>query len=205
MIPVSIQPEPIDFTEQVRIPGKKFLANVPKPNSQQWRGKEYWQRALPDMRKAYNSICAYSAFWIPHSTGNHSIDHFIPKSIQPHLAYEWPNYRYVSARFNSRKGTHTIVDPFKLQPGWFILDFHSFLIKPNPALATVQKHKLWETIKHLKLNDDEDLVIERQTWYLNYLNKEISFEHLKKKAPFIALEVERQNLNQENGLTDSTT
>ncbi len=193
MIPVSMQPEPIHFTEQVRTPGQKFLAEVPKPSYQEWRGKEYWQRALPDMRQAYNSICAYSAFWIPHSTGNHSIDHFIPKSTRPHLAYEWHNYRYVSARFNSRKGTHSIVDPFKLQSGWFILDFHSFLIKPNPALSSVQKDKLWETIKYLKLNDDEDLVIERQTWYLNYLNKEISFEHLKKKAPFIALEAERQN------------
>lgn len=198
MMPVDSQPEPIHFTEQVRTPGQKFLREVPKPTSQQWRGKEYWQRALPDMRQAYNSICAYSAFWIPHSTGNHSIDHFLPKSEQPQLAYEWHNYRYVSARFNSRKGTHTIVDPFLLQPGWFLLDFNSFFIKPNPERTSAQKHKLWETIKHLKLNDDEDLVIERQTWYINYLNQEISFEHLKKNAPFIALEAERQNLVREN-------
>lgn len=194
MIPVEAQPEPIHFTELVRTPGQQFLSKVPKPTSQQWRGKEYWQRALPDMRRAYKSICAYSAFWIPHSTGNHSIDHFIPKSGQPSLAYEWSNYRYVSARFNSRKGTHTIVEPFKLLPGWFIIDFKSFFIKPNPELSTNQKDKLWETIKYLKLNDDDDLVIERQTWYLNYLNKDISFEHLKKNAPFIALEAERQDL-----------
>jgi len=193
MMPVESQPEPIYFMERVRTPGQKFLREIPKPSSQQWRGKEYWQRALPDMRQAYNSICAYSAFWIPHSTGNHSIDHFVPKSEQPNLAYEWHNYRYVSARFNSRKGTHTIVDPFKLRPGWFILDFNSFFIKPNPELISAQKDKLWETIKHLKLNDDEDLVIERQSWYFNYLNKEISFEHLKKNAPFIALEADRQN------------
>jgi hypothetical protein len=43
-----------------------------KLESQQWRGKEYWQRALPDMRKAYNSIC--SAFWIPHSTGYDALE-----------------------------------------------------------------------------------------------------------------------------------
>jgi 5-methylcytosine-specific restriction endonuclease McrA len=196
MIPVQAQPESIHFSKQVRIPGQQFLSKIPKPTSQQWRGREYWQRVLPDMRKAYDSICAYSAFWIPHSTGNHSIDHFIPKSKQPSLAYEWHNYRYVSARFNSRKGTHTIVDPFKLLQGWFRLDFKSFLIKPNSEVSANQKEKLWETIKHLKLNDDEDLVIERQTWYLNYLNKEISFGHLKKKAPFIALEAERQDLIQ---------
>ena len=194
MMPVKFQPEPVQFTKKVRVPGQQFLSKVQKPISQQWRGKEYWQRALPDMRQAYNSICAYSAFWIPHSTGNHSIDHFIPKSKQPNLAYEWHNFRYVSARFNSRKGTRTIVDPFKLRQGWFILDFKSFLIKPKPALSSTKKDKLWETIKHLKLNDDEDLVIERQTWYLNYLNKEISFEHLKKNAPFVAFEIERQNL-----------
>jgi len=87
-----------------------------------------------------------------------------------------------------------MVDPFKLHAGWFILDFKSFLIKPKPKLSSEQKHKLWETIKHLKLNDDEDLVIERQTWYECYLNQEISFEHLKKMAPFIALEMERQKL-----------
>jgi hypothetical protein len=196
MIPVQAQPESIHFSKQVRIPGQQFLSKIPKPTYQQWRGREYWQRVLPDMRKAYDSICAYSAFWIPHSTGNHSIDHFIPKSKQPSLAYEWHNYRYVSARFNSRKGTHNIVDPFKLLSGWFRLDFKSFLIKPNSELSANQKDKLWKTIKHLKLNDDEDLVIERQTWYLNYLNKEISFEHLKKKAPFIALEAERQDLIQ---------
>ena len=196
MIPVPAQPESIHFSKQVRIPGQQFLSKIPKPTSQQWRGREYWQRVLPDMRKAYDSICAYSAFWIPHSTGNHSIDHFIPKSKQPSLAYEWHNYRYVSARFNSRKGTHNIVDPFKLLSGWFRLDFKSFLIKPNSELSANQKDKLWKKIKHLKLNDDEDLVIERQTWYLNYLNKEISFEHLKKKAPFIALEAERQDLIQ---------
>ena len=194
MIPVTAQAEPINFTEQVRIPGQKFLSKVAKPRTLQWRGKEYWQRILPDMRRAYKSICAYSGFWIPHSTGNHSIDHFIPKSKQANLAYEWHNYRYVSARFNSRKGTNTITDPFKLLSGWFILDFKSFLIKANPELSSNQKDKLWKTIKHLKLNDDEDLVIERQTWYLNYLNQEISFKHLKKMAPFIALEAERQDL-----------
>lgn len=194
MIPVEAQPEPINFAKRVMKPGKEFLSEIPRPTSKQWIGKEYWRRALPDMRKAYKSVCAYSAFWIPHSTGNHSIDHFIPKSQNPSLAYEWVNFRYVSARFNSRKGTYTIIDPFKLLSGYFILDFRSFFIKPNSELPTEQRQPLLETIKHLKLNEDDDLVTERQTWYSNYLNKEISFTHLKKKAPFIAFELERQGL-----------
>ncbi len=198
MIPVEIQPEPHDFSERVRTPGKEFLSEIANPTSQQWRGKEYWQRVLLGMRKAYNGICAYSAFWIPYSTGNHSVDHFVPKSKKPELAYEWDNYRYASARFNSRKGTHKIVDPFKLLPGWFILDFRTFFVKPNPELSAKQRQPLWETIEHLKLNDDEDLVAERQVWCSHYFHKEISFNHLKKKAPFIAFELERQNLIAEN-------
>ncbi len=194
MIPVQQQPEPFDFSERVRNPGRKFLAKTSNPNAQQWRNREYWQRVLPGMRTAYQGICAYSASWIPHSTGNHSIDHFTPKSERPDLAYEWDNYRYASARFNSRKGTHSIVDPFTLAPKSFVLDFSSFFIKPNPRLTTENQQSLQNTIDRLKLNADEELVIERQTCSLDYLNNEISLAHLQKRYPFIASELERQNL-----------
>lgn len=196
MIPVEPQPEPGNFSERVKGPGEKFLSEIAFPTSQQWLGKEYWQRVLPDMRKAYSGICSYSATWIPHSTGNHSIDHFIPKSQKSNLAYRWNNYRYVSARFNSRKGTYKIFDPFKLQPGYFIIDFDSFFIKPNLEIeiSPVHQQLLWDTIKHLKLNDDEDLVAERQAWVFYFRKNEISFDHLKKKVPFIAFELERQNI-----------
>jgi len=137
MIPIKPQPEPPSFEQSVRIPGKRFLAQVPHPVSEQWKGKEYWRQVLPDMRQAYEGICAYCAFWIPHSTGNHSIDHFIPKSQNPNLAYEWDNFRYVSARFNSRKGNRTILDPFTLPLNWFVIDFKSFFVSPNSGLLSL--------------------------------------------------------------------
>jgi len=146
------------------------------------------------MRVAYKGICAYRARWIPHSTGRHSIDHFIPKSVESPLAYEWSNFRYVSARFNSRKGTRSILDPFLLNEGWFILDFSTFLIKPNSILSADQQKSVQDTINILKLNTDEDLVTERQTWVEEFWAGEISFEHLEKKTPFIAYELERQNM-----------
>ncbi|MCI5147249.1 MAG: hypothetical protein D3923_17410 [Candidatus Electrothrix sp. AR3] len=199
MIPVVKQPPPPDFSEQVEIPGSRFLKQIAKPTSKQWQGKEYWQRVLPEMRKAYKGICAYSASWIPHATGSHSIDHFHPKSQFPELAYVWDNYRYASARFNSRKGTHIIVDPCTLLPGWFILDFKTFFVKPNPELSSKQRQPLGETIELLKLNKDDDLVSERQAWYVEYCHQEIPFSHLQKKVPFIAFEIERQDLLIEKG------
>jgi hypothetical protein len=194
MIPVKPQPEPERFAERVRAPGMQFLEQVPRPTSEQWGKRAYWQRALPDMRAAYDGICAYSAHWIPHSTGNHSIDHFVPKSASPNLAYEWTNFRYVSARFNSRKGTRTILDPFELQPDWFVIDLTSFLIKPHSSLSPGQQKSVWQTIECLKLNTDDDLVDERASLVNDYRDGGISFSHLRKIAPFIAYELKRQGL-----------
>lgn len=194
MIPIQPQAEPKEFAKQVKEPGAKFLTELPHPTSKQWRGKEYWQRVLPEMRVAYKSICAYCAQWIPHSTGSHSIDHFIPKSIAPDLAYQWSNFRYVSSRFNSRKGTRTILDPFILEKEWFVLEFHSMLIKANPKLLPREQEAIFNTIAILKLNTDEILVQERQSWLEYFSNGEISFAHLNRKAPFIAYELKRQGL-----------
>lgn len=194
MMPVDPQQMPIDFNEKVRNPGNRFLRRIPTPTKKQWKDKEYWRKILPDMRKAYNSICVYCAHWIPHSTGNHSIDHFVPKSQDPSLAYEWSNFRYVAARFNSRKGTKIILDPFTLLPNWFVIDFTSLFIKPSSKLLPDQKERVQNTIKHLKLNDDDDLITEREAWVHEYNEGHISFEHLEKRTPFIAYELNRQGL-----------
>lgn len=194
MIPVTLQHEPVGFQTLIREPGIRFLNEFPNPTDLQWKNKAFWQKVLPDMREAYGGICAYSATWIPHSTGNHSIDHFVSKSLHPELAYEWNNYRYVSARFNSRKGTRRILDPFLLAYDWFIMDFASFLIKPNPELSTENRNAVNETIDYLWLNKDEDLVNERYRWVMDFYNGEISFLYLKRHVPFIAYELERQEL-----------
>ena len=161
MIPVEMQPEPEEFDTKIRSPGSLFLKRIPNPSSNDWDGKEFWQRALPDMRIAYRTICSYCAHWIPHSTGAHSIDHFLAKSLNPELAYEWSNFRYVSARFNSRKGTHIIVDPFTVKQNWFMLDLTSFMIFPSSELHDDEKGHVQATIDVLKLNSDDDLVRER--------------------------------------------
>lgn len=195
MVPVVRMNEPDDFHDLVRVPGHIFLADNPHPKATEWKGKEYWQKSLPHMRTAYDSICAYCATWIPHSTGSQSVDHFIPKNTRPDLAYEWSNYRYASARFNSRKRLRQILDPFSLPPNWFVLDFITLFIKPNPNILTdTQKAQVAATIEILRLNDDDELVRERQEYYQCYLTGEISFAFLAGKAPFIGYELQRQSL-----------
>lgn len=201
MIPVTPQPEPQDFDENVREPGIKFLQQVPKPTSEQWKRHAYWQNILPEMRTVYKKTCAYCAQWIPHGTGNHSVDHFLPKDEDKysHLAYEWANFRYASARFNSRKHKGTILDPFKIKYGWFILDFPSCMIRPNPKCRADNRKKIQDTIDALHLNDDEDLVNERCDWFNALRNGEIRFSRFKELFPFIAYELERQGLVDQTG------
>jgi uncharacterized protein (TIGR02646 family) len=193
VIPVEEQPEPNDFNEKVRVPGADFLRTNPKPDS--WRSKEYWRRSLEDLHKAYNGICSYCAHWIPCDTGAATVDHFIPKSRAPQLAYEWSNFRLAASKMNSRKRDYQdVLDPFTLEANSFILEFPSLIIKPNPVLNNERKSKASKTIARLKLNTNESSVKARFHWLMCYCDGEITFEHLEKNAPFIATELIRQGL-----------
>jgi hypothetical protein len=194
MIPVPKKPEPDHFHKRVRKPGSDFLKKVPKPTTKQWEGHAYWRIMLNRMRTDYNEICAYSALWIPPATGAHTVDHFIPKSSKPSLAYEWDNYRYASLRYNHRKGTNTIIDPFTLADGWFVMDFPTLEIMPNPGLSPGDLSVVHDTIETLGLNRDEIYFEACQEWIMAYCTYDITFEFLKRKAPFIAFELKRQGL-----------
>lgn len=194
MIPVIKQSEPDNFDELVRKPGKAFLEKVPFPNYKQWKSHSYWTKILKRIRKEYAEICAYSALWIPLCTGFDTVDHFIPKSQKPALAYEWDNYRYVSLKFNIKKGTKEILDPFTLKPTWFVMGFPSMYIKPNPALSPKHKTSVNKTIEILGLDTDEEYIDACKEWIMSYCSRHITFHFLERNAPFIAYELKRQNL-----------
>jgi len=93
-----------------------------------------------------------------------SVDHFQPKSTYSHLAYEWSNYRLAHSKINSYKGNSVgILDPFHIQPGWFILDFANCHVRPNPATAQAIQNSVSHTIAVLRLNSDDSLVQFRPT------------------------------------------
>jgi hypothetical protein len=191
LIPVAQQPEPADFEHKVRRLGLRFLQSDPNPTS--WLKRSYWTKALPDLRRTYKGICAYSCLFIPPIVGAASVDHFVPKAANPHKAYEWINYRFVSSTMNSRKGEYTdILDPFTLEPDTFTLDFTSMVIKPGVKLNVDQREQVHNTIKRLRLNDD--MADFRMNLILDYCDNRIDENYLKQNAPFIAYEMERQKI-----------
>lgn len=201
MIRIHPEPEPGDFDRLVRSRGKRFLDKHPSPSSKQLAQHNYWVDILPLLRLAYNSICAYTCHWVPPDTGWNTIDHFRPKDRYPKLAYEWANYRYVCGLANARKGTNQdVLDPFKIEDGWFTIDFPTLLVRPSHTLPLARRKRVLATIDRLKLNDEPTCVTARQNWLREYCwlarkaDERSAFEYLTSHAPFLATELDRQQL-----------
>lgn len=164
---------------------------VPRPTSKDYKGREYWKQILPELRRAYKEVCAYSSLWIPNWG---TVDHFYPKTTHPQQAYEWSNYRLASARINNNKGNSLdVLDPFSIRPGWFILDVATLFVQPESTLGQQVRNRVQRTIDILKLND-EIFTTYRFEVLRNFMNGDWSLNYIAAKFPFIASEIQRQGI-----------
>lgn len=194
VIRIDAQPEYPGFDLSVRQPGAAFLAANPAPTSDQFRRKNFWSRAASQLHAAYAGICAYTAMYLPQQG---SVDHFLPKTTHPHLAYEWNNYRLACGRVNSTKGNVTgILDPFQVEDDWFYMDVPACLLRPNPSLDANLRGDIRSTINTLRLNDDDSYVQERCAILMDYAREDVTICFLERRYPFLAKEVTRQALSQ---------
>ena len=122
------------------------------------------------------------------------MEHFVPKSRCPRLAYEWNNFRLVCGRFNGRKGDHRdVLDPFLLQNGVFVILFPALLVRPDVQLDEGIREKACSTIERLKLND-EISVSSRLGYVMDFCRGHIDDDFMRRRAPFLYREMRRQNL-----------
>lgn len=194
MIRVALAPEYPNFDAEVRVPGAAFLAECPNPTSEQFKRKNFWNRAAKELHAAYSGICAYTAMYLPEQG---SVDHFRPKSTFPLLAYEWANFRLASGRVNNSKGNQAeIIDPFEVENDWFYLDIPACLLRPNPTLDKSTRNRISGTINSLRLNQDDNYVQERCNILIEFARGDISENFLSRRYPFLSKEVARQALDQ---------
>lgn len=92
------------------------------------------------------------------------------------------------------KGNKDHSDPFKIEDGWFIIDFETFRVKPSPNLSSALKHKVQVTCDVLGLNDESTCMKSRSRYIEGYCRDKWPFSHLEDEAPFIAQELRRQGL-----------
>jgi len=195
MIGVAQQPEYPGFNAEVRLPGAAFLASNPHPNSDQFKKKNFWNKAAKELHAAYAGVCAYTAMYL---TNQGSVDHFLPKTTHPQLAYEWSNYRLAGGRINSQKANQVgILDPFQVQNDWFFMDIPACLLRANPALPKPLRNQISATINSLRLNDDDNYVQERCNILMDFAGAHVSTDFLQRRYPFVAKEVARQQLSQQ--------
>ena len=210
MIRVVLAEEPADFDAKVRKPGLRAIAEmVGEPNLSKRRGRKrdvvansrdaipadkfpaYWTEALPELLEAYGRVCAYMSFYIERVTGAASVDHMLPKSLEWQVVYEWHNYRLACSLMNSRKNNYrNVLDPFEVEDGWFRIELVGYQVIPAPQLPANIKAQVQATIDRLQLNDYECRKLRED--YVNYFNQgDISLNHLRQRAPFLAREIER--------------
>lgn len=156
-----------------------------------------WREALPDLRDAYGNLCAYLALYIHHATGNASVDHFVPKTKDWRLVYEWSNYRLCASLINGHRSDREIAhDPFSIEPGLFALEFTDYQVIPGPAARERTSDAVMNTIDRLGLNQRECRKA-REEYVAAYCNgppKGIELPWLERHAPFVAQELRRQGL-----------
>ena len=108
------------------------------------------------------------------------------------MAYEWSNYRLAHDRINSNKGDSAdVLDPFHIQPGWFILDTATLWVKPEPSLPADIGTAVQRTIDVLRLNDDAWVQI-RFDLFREFLDRQVMLGFLQRRYPFVAAEMTRQ-------------
>jgi len=193
--PVQPQSEPRDFNLKVRIPGQNFLRIFPgHPSNKDYKRNKakYWINALDQLYVSYDKICAYSAEWIPKK--QKSVDHFIPKSKDKDLAFEWSNFRLCTKQMNQNKDSDIILDPFKIKFDWFIIDFDTYFIKPKADLNPTLKEEIRKTVDDILELNNIIFQNKRIAWIDEYYRGKTDLNGLQQKAPFIRYELKRQNL-----------
>lgn len=196
MIPVTQQPEPRTFDAEVRQKGREFLKekgialDMAPPRG--FTFKTYWQGEPNKMLwETYGGVCAYLAIFFEYITGASSTDHFIPKTKNAGLAYEWSNYRLSCLAPNRKKSTNEgILDPFTLEAETFVLNLSNGHIRPNPALQVTKQALAMETIRQLELDSEYHNRMRARHFseYLSYKHE----EYFQKNSPFVWYEAKRQ-------------
>ena len=207
MIPVTPAHEPADFDRKVRQPGLRAIAELVGEAPPRRAGRRFaqvaqirsqipagafpshWRAVLDELQADYGRVCAYLCVRI---STDATVDHYVAKSRQWDLVYEWRNYRLACAVMNSYKGESTdVLDPFELRAGWFALELVGFQVVAGPGLAAADAERVWTTIRRLRLNMQRFCDI-RAEFAEALWNREINAEYLSRHSPFVARELLRQ-------------
>ena len=86
----------------------------------------------------------YCHWKLSHQFYNHTYLALI--RVDKNLAFEWCNFRLCFEILNQNKGSETIIDPFRIEENWFVIDFDTNLVKSNKELDSALREIIDDTI-----------------------------------------------------------
>ncbi len=222
-MPVQLPAEPLNFDERVRVPGLHALRILhqnpddPPPNERFWKQRhqtqngswreklDYWNRVRDDLCEGYNKRCVYSCFVIEPTRdsnghvigGEHCIDHFAPKSLNPaREAFEWKNLRWCWNVINNKKDNSCInIDPAQLMDMVVELEEDTkgrWMVIPARKLNRFTPMEIQDAIDKLGLNSR--VVINRRTKYAkDFIENTYGYsdQEMAERQPFVFRELRR--------------
>ena len=144
--------------------GKRYKAKRENPNRSNdfiwaiYQGQKVNLLLLPFLRIETNFHCSFCDGFPLETTGE-TIEHFRPKSSFPLLSYLWANLLYCCKYCNENKGENLerrLIKPNDIDYSfetYFLFDYDSGKIEPNPALIGIDKLKAENTILLYGLNE----------------------------------------------------
>lgn len=191
--------EPATFDAQCRQPGIAWLVTSRLANSlvMKERPRDYWSNFREALREGFVRRCGYFAMYLPEGTVDHFISWETCKNVNPQMAYEWNNFRFIAPSLNSKKGTldDRLLDPFEVEDGWFEMDIPSFVLRITNRIPGHLRPKAEFTMDRLDLQQGRKAVTLRWEWYDLFRSGALSFEGLKRCAPLVARAVDDWRLN----------
>src|SRR5579885_561089 len=190
--------EPDGFDADVRNHGNYLLRLFFQehnrfPQGKEWKNRSFWTDYIEDLEDGFRGLCAYSGL---RTNFDGEVDHFVPKSEDAQLAYEWSNYRYTTARRNRKKnGYHgPVLDPFQVHDEWFEVIPESGQLRITEHLPANLIDVAKETIRVLGL-DDQRMRKNRRAIARNALKPENYYnvallDDIRERAPMVARAVQ---------------
>lgn len=184
---------PAEFEEKCRKPGLAWLEKHPKPmqkvKGKTWRPRDYWSQFRGDLATAFRNLCSIAAMHEPQGT----VDHFVSCDSDPTRAYDWSNYRFVSAWLNSSKNDiDGLLDPFHVGADWFEISLPDLQLSLTSHVPAEYVAIAQYTLETLPIRDDERIIRQRRVWYQLYQSGALPLDGLRQLAPLIARAVEKQ-------------
>lgn len=144
--------------------GKQYKAKRENPNKSSlfvwaiYKTQKVNRLLLPFLRIETNSHCSFCDGFPLETTGE-TIEHFRPKALFPLISYLWVNLFYCCKYCNESKGENPerhLIKPSDKNYSfekYFLFDYDSGKIEPNPALIGIEKLKAENIILIYGLNE----------------------------------------------------